>query len=123
MKGKLVTLTTPYYNVRTGLMDFKSRPALVIGEADAGDYVVLPVSRVSDRRRISPRYDMEIIPSNFPQLNLKSISYVRTHKQFTTHKNSIHKVIADFRGLYEDKYIEIISQVEAFQKEMLADSI
>lgn len=48
MTGKAYVSTFQYYDVRSKKMSFKSRPVLVIGQADASDYAVLPISRVTN---------------------------------------------------------------------------
>ena len=95
-------------------MSFKTRPALVIAQADCGDYVILPVSTITHKGNIDPDFDIPIDPSVYPKLNLNKISYVRTHKQTIAHRASIISVISDLRTEYEELYLEILIKREDF---------
>ncbi|WP_279000647.1 type II toxin-antitoxin system PemK/MazF family toxin [Thomasclavelia cocleata] len=115
----IVKIITPFYDMRSSAMKFKSRPGLVIagyGVLD-NDYIVLPISTISDKRRRNQDYDIKINPIDYPDCNLNKISYIRTHKQVTINRKEIGGVICDFKNLYEDKYLEIISKLEQFDKE------
>ena len=60
MIGKAYVSTFPFYNNRSHKMDFKSRPVLIVGQADLTDYVILPISRVTNKDNIDSDYDFEI---------------------------------------------------------------
>ncbi|WP_036612780.1 hypothetical protein, partial [Oribacterium sp. P6A1] len=79
MIGKAYKSLVPYYDVIAKKQKFKSRPCLIIGQADAGDYVVLPISSITDRSRVHPKYDMPLDTAKFTFLTKDS--YLRTHKQ------------------------------------------
>lgn len=91
-------------------MDYKARPALVLAKADAEDYVVLPISSISIKANIDPLYDIEINPVSYPKLNLKNISYVRTHKQTIIHRANLRDEIGDLKLNYEELYFEILEK-------------
>lgn len=81
MIGKAYVSAFKFYDVRTKKMAFKGRPVLVIGKADDTDYVVLPISRVTNKANLDSYYDVPIDPVDVPKMNLKQTSYIRTHKQ------------------------------------------
>lgn len=114
MIGKICKISTPYYDSVKKRMSFKTRPALVIAQADCGDYVILPVSTITHKGNIDPDFDIPIDPSVYPKLNLNKISYVRTHKQTIAHRASIISVISDLRTEYEELYLEILIKREDF---------
>ena len=60
----------PYYDGRLQQVRFKNRPVLVIGRADDKDYIVLPISRVSNHAHLDVYYDLEITPIHVPLMNL-----------------------------------------------------
>lgn len=65
MIGKAYTSSVPYYDRQEKRQKFKSRPCLIIGQADPGDYVILPISSVSDKSKIDPVYDIPLNCSIF----------------------------------------------------------
>lgn len=91
----------------------------MIGKADSSDYVILPISRVTNRENLDDYYDVSIEPNDVPLMNLKQCSYVRTHKQSVVHKGELIKEIVNFRQEYEEVYFDIISKVEEFQKSII----
>ncbi len=119
MIGYAYISSFPYYDMQSRQTRFKNRPVLVIGQADSKDYVVLPISRVSIRAHLDPRYDVEVNPGDVPLMNLHSTSYIRTHKQTVLYAASLVRPIVDFRTEYPDAYVDVIAKVEEFQKNML----
>ena len=61
MIGKAYVSTFQFYNNRTHRMEFKSRPVLVVGKADETDYVVLPISRVTNNINLDADYDFPLL--------------------------------------------------------------
>ncbi len=104
-------------------MEFKNRPILIVGQADSTDYVVLPISRVTNFANLDNNYDVPIEPSDVPLMNLKQRSYVRTHKQCVIHLGELTKEIVDFKNEYPDIYINIIAKMEAFQKHLIDNAL
>lgn len=123
MIGEIRKIRTPFYNVKTRQVDMKSRPGLIIAQADDTDYVVLPVSRVTDSRRIDAVYDIKVDPAVYPALSLTSISYVRTHKQTVIHVAEIGDKISDMRSCCEDLYLQVLSMRAQFSEEITKQSI
>lgn len=118
MIGEIRKVLTPYYDKVTRQQRIKSRPGLIIAAADGGDYVVLPISKISDSRRIDPDYDIKVDPVIHTKLHLACVSYVRTHKQTTVHTAQIGDKISDMRTNYEDLYIDVLAKRETFSKEI-----
>lgn len=118
MIGEIWRILTPYYDIKQGKKSFKSRPALVIAQADANDYVVLPVSTVTRKENLHPIYDIKIEPEKFPKLNLTNVSYVRAHKQTIVHRGEILSLCGDMKGNYTELYLNILEKREQFSREV-----
>lgn len=123
MIGKICKARTPYYDRITRMMSYKARPALVLAKADANDYVVLPVSSISNRANIDSVYDVEIDPSLYPKINLTCTSYVRTHKQTVVHRASLSDEIGDLKSEYEDLYLKILERREEFSNSITQQAL
>lgn len=119
MIGKAYWATFKYYDSSLHKMAFKKRPVLIIGKADAGDYVVLPISRVTQKGNLDLHYDFEMQIVDYPTLSLKAISYIRTHKQAIANEGELADCIADFKAEYPDAYLSVLALVEEFQKELI----
>lgn len=104
-------------------MSFKNRPVLIVGKADQDDYVILPISRVTNSANLDADYDYKIEPADVPLMNLKQISYIRTHKQSIVHAGELTREIVDFRKEYEDKYIDVIEKMEEFQRKIVNNAL
>lgn len=117
--GKICVSVTPFYNIKTGKNDFKKRPVLVLGIADAGDFNVLPISRVTNSRNLDLHYDIQVNPSIYPNLNLTSLSYVRTHKQTVVNKSSLNE-ISDMKTEYLDLFTEILNRLHDYNFKMMS---
>lgn len=72
MIGKSYKSMTPYYDNVTKQRKFKSRPCLVIDEADNGDYVALPISTTPDNSKIDAYYDIPLDKTKYTFLNKNS---------------------------------------------------
>lgn len=123
MIGEIWSIKTQYYDKATKKHGFKSRPALVIGQADASDYVVLPVSTIPNRNNVDCFFDIFIDPVVYPLLNLKNESYIRTHKQTVVNRGDMSKLIGRIVGNYNDLYLEILEKREAFNRRITDQAI
>ena len=123
MIGKAYISTFQYYDSRAHRMSFKNRPVLIVGKADQDDYVILPISRVTNSANLDADYDYKIDPADVPLMNLKQISYIRTHKQSIVHAGELTREIVDFRKEYEDKYIDVIAKMEEFQRKIVNNAL
>ena len=123
MIGKAYVSTFQFYNNHSHRMEFKDRPVLIIGKADAKDYVILPISRVTNSANLDVDYDFKIEPHEVPLMNLKQVSYIRTHKQSVIHAGEITKLIVDFKKEYPDKYVDVIAKMEEFQKNLIDNAL
>lgn len=122
MIGKAYVSTFPFYDNKTGLMSFKNRPVLIVGRADNSDYVVLPISRVTNQNNLDSYYDVPIDTADVPLMNLKQKSYIRTHKQSVIHVRELTKEIVDFKTEYTDIYLDVLSKMKEFQKELISNA-
>lgn len=118
MIGWYCIATFPYYNSRTNRNEFKERPILVIGQADNTDFVTLPISKVSHRENVDIEYDVAIPISDYPLMNLRFDSFIRTHKQTITNKSSIIRQVVNVKEEYQDLWLDILSKVEIFQRNL-----
>lgn len=119
MIGKAYWATFKYYDSSLHKMAFKKRPILIIGQADGRDYVVLPISRVTKSENLDPHYDFKMQIVDYPALSLKSVSYIRTHKQAIANEGELSDCITDFKEEYPDAYLSVLALVEEFQKELI----
>lgn len=123
MIGKAYVSTFKFYDNRTHSMSFKKRPVLIVGKADITDYVILPISRVTNRDNLDTYYDVPLVPMEVPLMNLLQCSYVRTHKQSVVHVGELDREILDFREQYSDIYLNIITRMEEFQKSIVDNAL
>ena len=123
MIGKAYWAIFKYYDSSSHRMAFKKRPVLIIGQADASDYVVLPISRVTRQEHIDQKYDFEMQVNDYPKLSLRATSYIRTHKQSVMNIGELADQIADFKLEYPDAYIEVIELIEEFQKNLIVGAL
>ena len=123
MTGWMCTSVTPYLDIKTKTQRLKSRPVLVIGQADSEDYAVLPISRVTNSAHLSDVYDVKIDPATFPDSGLAQVSYVRTHKQIFVNNHAITGKICDLKTVYPDLYLEIAVKLEEYNRELLDNII
>lgn len=121
MIGKAYKSRVPYYDRTTRTQKFKSRPCLIIGQADSGDYVVLPISSISDRSKVDPVYDIPLKRATYSFLDKDS--YLRTHKQTVVNIASLRDELSDFKSTYEETYVEALSKVEQFQKKLILSAL
>lgn len=123
MIGKAYVSIFKYYDNIKGKMSFKNRPVLIVGKADNTDYIVLPISRVTKRENLDEYYDVLLNPDAVPKLNLTQYSYVRTHKQSVVNIVELYREIIDFKKDYMDIYLDIISKMEEFQKNLIDNAL
>ena len=121
MIGMAYKSRVPYYDRVSRTQKFKSRPCLVIGQADSGDYVILPISTISDQSKIDLTYDIPLDQATFTFLNKDS--YLRTHKQTVVNIASLKDQLADFKASYEGTYLEALEKVERFQKQLIMNAL
>ncbi len=123
MIGKAYISTFKYFDNRTHRMAFKNRPVLIVGQADSSDYIILPVSRITNQGNVDSYYDVSIEPADVPLMNLTQRSYIRSHKQSVVHLGELTREIVDFRKEYEDIYLDVISKMEEFQKNLIINAL
>lgn len=122
MTGKAYVSTFRFYDAKEKKMSFKNRPVLIVGRADAGDCVVLPISRVTNQNNLDSRYDVPIDPATVPLMNLKQKSYIRTHKQAVVNVGELTREIVDFKEEYPEIYTDVISKMADFQKNLIQNA-
>lgn len=121
--GKAYWAVVQYYDGTSSQMKFKKRPIIVIGKADKNDFVVLPISSITKRYNRNVKYDYQIEPIDYPELKLKHTSFIRTHKQTVLHEAEIVSEICDFKNEYEEAFLEIITRVSEFQKDLISNAL
>jgi len=123
MIGEIYSFITPYFNSTLKKNSFKSRPVLIIGKANIGDYNVLPISRVTHKVNLDANFDIPIDPNIYPKLGLKSFSYVRTHKQMFAHQGELINHIGNMKVDYEDLYLAILIKLEEYNKTLISNAL
>lgn len=119
--GSVCISVTPFYDTTTRKSSFKKRPVLVLGDADSGDFNVLPISRVTNSRNLDSSYDIQVDPSIYPNLKLTASSYVRTHKQTVVNKASLNE-ISNMKREYPDLYTEILDKLEEYNNSLITNA-
>lgn len=123
MIGKAYVSTFRFYDAQAKKLSFKNRPVLIVGMADAGDYVILPISRVTNQNNLDGNYDVLLDPAMVPLMNLKQRSYIRTHKQAVVNAGELTREIVDFKKEYPGIYRDAISKMANFQKNLVQNAI
>lgn len=123
MIGKIHKALTPYYDNKAEQRSFKIRPVLIIAQADSDDYVALPISSITYKVNQNLTYDIEVDPNIYPNLNLKKISYIRTHKQIIIHRSCLNGIISDMKYEYADLYLEVLEKRERFSNEITEQAL
>ena len=124
MIGKVCWIVTPYYDSSKQRNSFKSRPALIIGAPDSGDYNILPISRVTIKSNLDANYDLQIDPAKYPLLNLKSTSYIRVHKQTCVHMAAVSfPPIGDMKTDYPDLFLHVMEKLEEYNEKLINNAL
>src|SRR5690625_907657 len=113
--GNICLSLEKFYNVRTGRLEVKSRPVLIIGYEDNNDtylnmdYELLPISKIGNFDP-HPKYDFELKQDDIKKLGLNYLSYIRSHK--TTWNNCKHmrveSPISNMKEIFPNLFDEII---------------
>lgn len=122
MIGKAYVSVFQYYDNKTHKMAFKKRPVLIVGKSDSSDYVILPISRITNKQHLDSYYDVEIKKQEFPLMNLNADSYIRTHKQSVIHDGELTQYIVDFKSEYNDTYKNVIERMKEFQDSIIKNA-
>ena len=125
MIGKIYISMVEFYDVRNQKTSIKARPVLILSDMRNNDFTVLPISTISKTQNIDIEYDIEVNPQIYQKLNLKKISYIRTHKRIYLHQASVDKtkILGDIKNDYPDLFLEILEKMEKFNKEILENAL
>lgn len=123
MIGKAYISVFRFYDAKAKKMSFKNRPVLIVGKADDKDYIILPISRVTNQHNLDSNYDVPIDPVDVPLMNLTQRSYIRTHKQAVVNEGQLTRQIVDFRKEYLDIYVDVISKMKDFQEALVRKAL
>lgn len=118
MIGEIRKVITPYYDLRCKRMKLKSRPALILKELN-GDYVILPISRITHRENVDKEYDIFVTTANYSLLKLNNDSYIRTNKQTIVNHADVGDMISDLKVSYPELFDVIINKIEDFNMKMI----
>ena len=118
--GTVCRALVQFYDSSSGRMRFKSRPALIIGNADEQDYTVLPISTITKRQNMNPHFDVPIDPKQYPGLTLAKYCFVRTHKPTIINAGQISPPVADMKNTYEELFLEILTRYEEYNSQIIA---
>ena len=114
-----------FYDVKNQKNSIKARPVLILSNVRNNDCTVLPISTISNTQNIDLDYDIEVNPQIYQKLNLKKMSYIRTHKRIYLHQASVDKtkILGDIKNDYPDLFLEILEKMEKFNKEILENAL
>lgn len=123
--GHIYSSKFQFYNTQTRQVEFKDRPVLIIGiEKENGpcDLTVLPLSSVSKKENLLPKYDVEIIYNSYPLTGLSSrypSSYCRTSKVTTISSHDLGlRSRCDLKSVYPNLYSDIQSAYNEYQQNL-----
>ena len=123
MIGKIYWSVFPYYDVKQNKKSFKKRPVLILSGPRNNDYTVLPVSSISNKANLDSDYDIEVVPEEYPLLNLNKPSYIRTHKQTTVHQGELTTQLGDLKSDYGELYLHMLEKLEDFNKKIMDEAL
>ena len=114
-----------FYDVKNQKNSIKARPVLILSDVRNNDFTVLPISTISNTQNIDWDYDIEVNPQIYQKLNLKKISYIRTHKRIYLHQAGVDKtkILGDIKNDYPNLFLEILEKMEKFNKEILENAL
>ncbi|MBO5163887.1 MAG: type II toxin-antitoxin system PemK/MazF family toxin [Ruminococcus sp.] len=120
MTAEIRVIVTQYYDRKLNKMKHKARPGLILKEIN-GDYAVIPVSTIPDKRRVDPYYDIPVTTRDYPKLNLSQDSYIRTNKQTVVNQAQIGGKISDLHAEYPDLFSQVIDKIEEFNDSIIKE--
>lgn len=123
MIGKVYLSVVDFYDSRLQAVSRKARPVLIVGGPYESDYIVLPISTVTNRANLNPHYDILIPPQARHSLDLPRECFIRTHKQLPVHRASLLRLKGDMKADVPDLYVNAIAKLEEFQREITAGAI
>lgn len=118
MIGKVYLSVVNYYDTATQSTRRKSRPVLIVGGPHNNDYTILPISTISKRENVDPKYDILISPSARTVLNLHRECFIRTHKQMPMHIGELVREIGDMKKDIPDLYQRAVELMKFFQDDV-----
>lgn len=119
MIGKVYLSRADYFDLRTNCTQKKTRPVLVVGGPNDNDYTVLPISTITLRQNVNSYYDILIPPQERATLSLNAECFIRTHKQMPLHRGAMLREIGDMKNNTPNLYLEAVSKMEEFQKNIV----
>ena len=125
MIGKIYVSMVEFYDAKNQKNSIKARPVLILSDVRNNDFTVLPISTISNTQNIDWDYDIEVNPQIYQNLNLKKISYIRTHKRIYLHQAGVDKtkILGDIKNDYPNLFLEILEKMEKFNKEILENAL
>ena len=117
--GTIKSSRMPYYDVSTSSIKFKARPVLILkaeNESGFSDFTVLPISSISSKKNIDPKFDVEVTKNMYPLLKLtKDECYIRCGKFMTINQNDLGiPEISNLKDSYPDLWEHIISLAKEY---------
>jgi mRNA interferase MazF len=106
VKGDVIVIDFPFSN----LVQFKSRPVLIIKVPKGGDVIVNQITGSSYEKSV----EIKIENKDFSKGSLKRDSYLRLDKIFSIEKSLIKYKIGSLKS---EKFKEIIERIVSFLKD------
>ena len=123
MIGNLVLANVPYYDSTSKTILAKRRPMLVIGQPDATDYTVLPLSTIGIKANVHKVFDVEINPAVYPLTRLNRTCYIRTHKSANISRSAIESCLCNLKAVYPNLFLDILVLFEDYCKSLSFDAL
>lgn len=123
MIGKVYLSVIDFYDSKLQAMSKKARPVLIVGGPYENDYIVLPISTITNRANLNPYYDILIPPQDRLTLSLPRECFIRTHKQLPVHGASLLRLKGDMKADIPGLYLDAISKMEEFQRKLITHGI
>ena len=117
--GTIRNTRFPYWDRNKQKLGYKGRPVLILSvenEMGKTDLTTIPVSKISDKRRIIKDSDIKIERAQYPLLKWREdISYLRTSKITTINLGEVDRwEISDLKTHYPKLFENVLSEVKQF---------
>ena len=116
MIGKVYQSIVDYYDSKTRSTRKKVRPVLIVGGPRNNDYIVLPISTITNRANLDPVYDILIDDAERTVLNLSKECFIRAHKQMPVHQAQLIRQKGNMKDDLPELYLTALEKMEQFQR-------
>ena len=101
--GDIVLIDFPY----SDLTSFKTRPSLVVGNAEFGDIILCQVTS----KRYSSKTAIILDPKDFASGGLKLASYIRPDKLLTIEPSHVHVMLGKLKSSKTKQVLRVLQDM------------